>query len=42
VTDFAFTDVQLTAIDGLDSGKRGGPEPDAITLANFGRPISED
>jgi hypothetical protein len=26
---------QMTAIDGLDTGKRGGPEPDRITLAEI-------
>jgi hypothetical protein len=25
----------------LDTGKRGGPEPDAVTLTTFGREISE-
>ena len=29
------------AIDGLDTGRRGGPEPDAITLETFGREIPE-
>ena len=29
------------AIDGLDTGRRGGPEPDAITLEAFGREIPE-
>jgi diketogulonate reductase-like aldo/keto reductase len=42
VVDFQLTDEQLTAIDGLDTGRRGGPEPSDITLANFGRPIPED
>jgi len=23
---------EMAAIDGLDTGRRGGPEPDAITL----------
>ncbi|MEV4512588.1 aldo/keto reductase [Dactylosporangium sp. NPDC049525] len=41
VFDFELTGGQLAAIDGLDTGKRGGPEPDAITLASFGRPIPE-
>jgi hypothetical protein len=30
---------QRSAIDALDSGLRGGPEPEAITLEAFGRPI---
>jgi hypothetical protein len=33
---------QLTAIDGLDTGRRGGPEQTGITLATFGRLIPED
>jgi diketogulonate reductase-like aldo/keto reductase len=41
VFDFQLTDDELAAIDGLDTGKRGGPEPDAITLAAFGRSIPE-
>jgi diketogulonate reductase-like aldo/keto reductase len=41
VFDFELTSQQLAAIDGLDTGIRGGPEPTDITLANFGRPIPE-
>src|SRR4051812_5391197 len=41
VFDFELTDDQLTAIDALDTGRRGGPEPTDITLENFGRPIPE-
>jgi len=41
VFDFALTDVELAAIDGLDTGVRGGPEPAAITLESFGREIPE-
>jgi len=41
VFDFELTGEQLAAIDGLDTGKRGGPEPEAVTLANFGREIPE-
>jgi diketogulonate reductase-like aldo/keto reductase len=41
VFDFKLTGEQLAAIDGLDTGTRGGPEPADITLANFGRPIPE-
>jgi len=41
VFDFELTREQLAAIDGLDTGIRGGPEPADITLANFGRPIPE-
>jgi diketogulonate reductase-like aldo/keto reductase len=42
IFDFQLTDEQLAVIDGLDTGRRGGPEPDDITLAAFGRPIPED
>ena len=41
VTDFALTDDELAAIDALDTGHRGGPEPAAVTLESFGRPIPE-
>ncbi len=41
VFDFELTTEQLAAVDALDTGVRGGPEPDAITLDNFGRPIPE-
>ncbi|MEV4130578.1 aldo/keto reductase [Dactylosporangium sp. NPDC049742] len=41
VFDFELTGEELAAIDGLDTGKRGGPEPADITLAAFGRPIPE-
>ena len=42
VFDFDLTPDQLAAIDALDTGQRGGPEPEAITLESFGRPIPED
>jgi diketogulonate reductase-like aldo/keto reductase len=42
VFDVDLTGEQLAAIDGLDTGERGGPEPADITLATFGRPIPED
>ncbi len=41
VFDFALTSDQLADIDGLDTGKRGGPEPEAITMETFGMPIPE-
>ncbi|GAA4725764.1 aldo/keto reductase [Phytohabitans rumicis] len=41
VFDFELTSEQLAAIDGLDTGRRGGPEPADITLETFGRPIPE-
>jgi diketogulonate reductase-like aldo/keto reductase len=41
VFDFTLTVDEMVAIDGLDTGHRGGPEPDAITLEAFGREIPE-
>jgi diketogulonate reductase-like aldo/keto reductase len=41
VFDFELSDDDMTALDGLDTGRRGGPEPDAITLEAFGREIPE-
>jgi len=41
VFDFALTDDELQAIDGLDTYHRGGPEPEAVTLDAFGREIPE-
>jgi diketogulonate reductase-like aldo/keto reductase len=41
VFDFDLTDAELAAIDGLDTGRRGGPEPVAITLEKYGRAIPE-
>jgi diketogulonate reductase-like aldo/keto reductase len=42
VFDFHLSAEEMTAIDGLDTGRRGGPEPDAITLEAFGREIPEE
>jgi diketogulonate reductase-like aldo/keto reductase len=39
VFDFELTPEQVAAIDALDTGVRGGPDPDSITLEAFGRPI---
>jgi 2,5-diketo-D-gluconate reductase A len=39
--DFELTVDQLAAIDALDTGVRGGPEPEQITRENFGREIPE-
>ena len=36
VFDFELSTEQMAAIDGLDTGRRGGPEPDAITLGTLG------
>lgn len=41
VFDFELSDAELARIDALDTGRRGGPEPEAITLETFGRPIPE-
>jgi diketogulonate reductase-like aldo/keto reductase len=41
VFDFKLSAEEIAAIDGLDTGRRGGPEPDAITLETFGREIPE-
>lgn len=41
VFDFELSADEITAIDGLDTGRRGGPEPDAITVETFGHEIPE-
>jgi diketogulonate reductase-like aldo/keto reductase len=41
VFDFELSADELAAIDDLDTGRRGGPEPDTITLEEFGREIPE-
>src|SRR5271167_3263250 len=41
VFDFELSAEEVAAIDSLDTGLRGGPEPDAITLEAFGREIPE-
>jgi len=41
VFDFELAADELAAIDALDTGVRGGPEPVDVTLAGFGRPIPE-
>jgi diketogulonate reductase-like aldo/keto reductase len=41
VFDFELSAEEMAAIDTLDTGRRGGPEPDAITLRDFGREIPE-
>jgi len=38
---FELTQGEMASIDGLDTGRRGGPEPGAITLETFGREIPE-
>jgi diketogulonate reductase-like aldo/keto reductase len=41
VFDFELSPDEMVAIDSLDTGRRGGPEPDAITLEAYGRDIPE-
>ena len=41
VFDFELSADQMAAIDGLDTGQRGGPEPEDITLETFGMAIPE-
>ena len=41
VFDFELTADQLGAIDALETGRRGGPEPEQVTLETFGRDIPE-
>jgi diketogulonate reductase-like aldo/keto reductase len=41
VFDFELSADEMASIDGLDTFRRGGPEPDAITLESFGREIPE-
>jgi hypothetical protein len=32
---------EIATIDALDTGVRGGPEPDSVTLENYGKTIPE-
>jgi diketogulonate reductase-like aldo/keto reductase len=41
VFDFQLTDEQLAALDALQTGRRGGREPEDVTLAASGKPIPE-
>jgi diketogulonate reductase-like aldo/keto reductase len=41
VFGFDLTADALDALDALDTGVRGGPDPASITLENYGRPIPE-
>jgi len=41
VFDFELSTEEMAAVDDLDTGRRGGPEPDAITLETFGREIPD-
>jgi diketogulonate reductase-like aldo/keto reductase len=42
VFDFELSAEEVARIDGLDTGLRGGPEPEVITLEAFGRDIPEE
>lgn len=39
--DFELSAEEMAAIDALDTGRGGGPEPDAITLEALGRDLPE-
>ncbi|MFF3128716.1 aldo/keto reductase [Streptomyces sp. NPDC057908] len=41
VFDFELTAAELKALDALETGRRGGPEPTSVTLADYGRAIPE-
>ena len=41
VFDFELSNEEVDAIDRLDTGRRGGPDPSAITLEGFGRDIPD-
>jgi len=41
IFDFQLTADELAAIDALDTGVRGGPEPEDVTLETYGRTIPE-
>ena len=41
VFDFELSGEEIAAIDALETGVRGGPEPDTITLEHYGRAIPE-
>jgi len=41
IFDFELSADQIAEIDGLDTGVRGGPDPESITLDTYGREIPE-
>lgn len=41
IFDFELSSAEMIAIDGLDTGLRGGPEPEEVTLEAFGKEIPE-
>ena len=41
VFDIKLTPAEIAALYDLDTGNRGGPEPEEVTLKTFGKPIPE-
>lgn len=41
VFDFVLTPTEIAAIDALDTGVRGGPDPESLTLENYGFAIPD-
>jgi diketogulonate reductase-like aldo/keto reductase len=41
VFDFSLTSDEVARIDALGTGVRGGPDPDSLTLENYGFPIPD-
>ncbi|WP_246132854.1 aldo/keto reductase [Devosia ginsengisoli] len=41
VFDFTLSAEEVAAVDALDTGMRGGPEPDSVTIEAYGRAIPE-
>jgi diketogulonate reductase-like aldo/keto reductase len=41
VFDFELSARQMATLDGLDTGRRGGPAPEDVTLETFGMAIPE-
>ena len=41
MVDFDLSAEELAALDSLDTGVRGGPEPGGVTREAFGREIPE-
>ncbi|PUB19820.1 diketogulonate reductase-like aldo/keto reductase [Promicromonospora sp. AC04] len=41
VFDFTLTTDEVASVDALDTGVRGGPDPDSLTLESHGVPIPE-
>ncbi len=41
VFDFELTREQISVIDALETGVRGGPEPDSVTVEKYGKTIPE-